>query len=90
MLFVTCFRYLAGVDVNFKSWQPHKLICLCRHMQAGVSVFANASESAECKVSCYEQMHMPADSVHDNCKGIVKLSCKAESLFSRRHMQTAV
>jgi hypothetical protein len=49
-------------------------------MQAGVSVFAKASESAECTVSCCERMHMPADSVHDvqYCKGIlVKLSCKA-------------
>jgi hypothetical protein len=34
-------------------------------MQAGVSVFPNASESAECTASCCERMHMPADSV--NC-----------------------
>jgi hypothetical protein len=27
-------------------------------MQAGVSVFANAAESAGCKVSCCERMHM--------------------------------
>jgi hypothetical protein len=42
-----------------------KLICLSRHMQAGVSVFAKAGEGAECKVSCCERMHVTADSVHD-------------------------
>jgi hypothetical protein len=34
-------------------------------MQASVSVFVKAGESAECIVSCCERMHMPADSVHD-------------------------